>query len=288
MTAHPPLPRDAVFVSTDWLERHLRAPDVVILDASWYLPAMNRDPEAEYLAGHIPGAIRFDIDAIRDTRSDLPHMLPEARGFAETVGALGVGDGMRIVVYDGAGLFSAPRVRWTFKVFGASDVMLLDGGLPRWKAEGRPLAEGCEPPRRPELFTARQDMGAVADLADMRRVVATKSAQILDARPADRFRGEAPEPREGVVSGHMPGAFNLPALDLVADGRMPDADGIRAALLRAGVDPERPVITSCGTGVTAAVLSLALELVGHPAKALYDGSWTEWGSRSDCDVATGA
>ena len=274
------------FVSTQWLHERLGAPGIVVVDGSWYLPTMNRDPQAEYLAGHIPGAVRFDIDAVKDTASPLPHMLPSPEAFASAMRNLGIGDGMTIVVYDGAGLFSAPRVWWTLRTMGARDVRILEGGFPAWTAEGRPVEDGPQRPRERRHFTARLDHSAVADLAQVRRALESGSAQVVDARPADRFRGEAPEPRPGVRSGHMPGSLNLPFPEIVENGRLKAPDAVRAALDKAGVDPNRPVITSCGSGVSAAILALALESVGRPPKALYDGSWAEWGSRHDVPVAT--
>lgn len=275
------------FVSTQWLADRLGAPGIVVVDGSWYLPAMNRDPEAEYRAGHIPGAVRFDIDTIKDRDTSLPHMLPRPEAFASAMRTLGIGDGMTIVVYDGAGLFSAPRVWWTFKVFGARDVNILEGGLPAWTAEGRPLEEGPPRPRAPRHFTARLDHGAVADLSDVRRVLATGAAQVVDARSAERFRGEAPEPRPGLRSGHMPGALNLPFSEVVENGRLKSPEAIRAAAERAGIDLSRPVVTTCGSGVSAAILSVAFAAAGQEPRALYDASWAEWGARDDCDVATG-
>lgn len=278
---------NAPFVSTAWLAERLDAPDIVVVDGSWHLPTANRDAEAEFLEGHIPGAIRFDIDAVRDHASPHPHMLPAPEAFASAVRALGIGDGMKIVVYDAAGLFSAPRVWWMFRAYGARDVAVLEGGFPAWKAEGRSIEEGPARPRARRHFTARLNHGMVADLMDVRRALENGTAQVVDARSADRFRGEAPEPRPGVRAGHIPGSLNLPFSEIVENGRLKDADAIRAALDKAGVDPDRPIISTCGSGVTAAVLWLALEEIGRPAKALYDGAWAEWGSREDLPAATG-
>jgi thiosulfate/3-mercaptopyruvate sulfurtransferase len=276
-----------IFVTPARLQEHLDDPNVVIVDGSWYLPTQNRDPEAEYLAEHIPGAVRFDIDSVRDTSSSLPHMLPSPDEFARRIGAMGIGDDTIVIVYDGAGLFSAPRVRWTFRAFGAKDVRILEGGFPAWKAEGRPVESGPGRKLPPKVFTPTFDPASVADAPKVREALATASAQVVDARPAERFRGEAPEPRPGVRAGHMPGSINLPFPTIIDNGKLKDKAGIEKALTEAGIDVERPVITSCGSGVSAAILSLALETAGHPAKALYDGSWADWGSREDLPIATG-
>jgi thiosulfate/3-mercaptopyruvate sulfurtransferase len=275
----------AHFVTTDWLADNLTSPDLVVVDGSWYLPDDKRDPHAEYLAGHIPGAVFFDIDSIADHSTALPHMLPDPVAFSSAMRKLGIGDGMRAVVYDGAGLFSAPRVWWTLRAFGMQEVAVLEGGLPRWKAEGRPLEEGAVH-RQPRHFTARLDHGAVASRSDVERQLKA-GVQLVDARSAARFAGEEPEPRPGVRSGHIPGSLNLPHRDLVLDGRLRPRTEIEERVVEAGIDLRRPITTTCGSGISAAILALAFESLGRQSVPVYDGSWTEWGGRQDLPVQTG-
>jgi len=267
------------FVSTEWLAEHLKKPDVAVVDASWYLPTAGRDAQAEYLAGHLPGAVFFDIDAIADRTTTLPHMLPTPPDFAKMVGRLGIGDAMTIVVYDEAGLFSAPRVRWTFLAMGARDVKILAGGGAKWRKEGRPIETGPVA-RTPAHFAARLDPAAVVDFATVDRRRHDHETNIVDARPAPRFTGKEAEPRPGLKSGHIPGSFNVPSGELVAaDGQMKPAAQLRKIFAEAGVDLQAPLITSCGSGITAAVVALGLEIAGARDVAVYDGSWAEWGAR---------
>lgn len=273
-------------VSADWLMERLGKPGLSIIDGSWYLPTQNRDARAEYQAAHIPGAVFFDQDAVVSPDSPLPHTLPSPGLFAQFASSMGVDEKDTIVVYDGPGFFSAPRVWWMFRLMGAKDVYVLDGGFDRWKAEGRPVTAettkiaSC-------FFEVDCDPSRVVSFEEMRRIVDGKTAQIADARPAGRFAGTDPEPRPGVRGGHMPGARNVPATSLSRDGSLLPVPELRAALEAAGLDLAKPVVTSCGSAVTAAVVSLALESVGHPQHRLYDGSWSEWGGRSDTPVVTG-
>lgn len=278
-----PSPASRWLVSTEWLSEHLRDRNLAIVDGSFFLPAQQRNARAEYREGHIPGAVFFDIETVADHSTELPHMLPGPTQFGDTAGALGISESDTIVVYDSLGFYSAPRVWWTFRIFGAKKVCILDGGLPRWKAEGRPLEQG-EPKPAAKKFKAEMNVGAVAMLADVRMAITDESVQIVDARPADRFAGKAPEPRPDLRSGHMPGSFNVPYARLVENGQLVSRARIEAAFAEAGVDLEKPIITSCGSGVSAAILTFALESVGREPRGLYDGSWAEWGSRPDLPV----
>jgi thiosulfate/3-mercaptopyruvate sulfurtransferase len=286
MVIPPRHPISKWLITTDWLAANLGAPGLVVLDGSFYLAAMKRDAAAEYLAGHIPGAIRFDIDEIADHLTDLPHMLPSTEDFAVAAGKLGISDQDTIVAYDGYGMFSSPRVWFTFRLFGADNVFILEGGLPKWKAEGRSLESG--PVTHPaKTFAAARRGDVVASLARVQQALASHSAQIVDARSPERFRGEAPEPRPSVRSGRVPGSYNVPSNAIVKDGSLLPPDQLRKAFVAGGVDLDRPIITSCGSGVSAAILWLALDAIGREPAALYDGSWSEWGSREDLPIATG-
>ncbi len=274
-------------VSTKWLADHLKSPDLRILDASWYLPEMGRDPKAEYAAAHIPGARFFDIDEIADLRSDLPHMAPPVEKFMARMRAMGVGDGHQVIVYDGAGLLSAARVWWLFRLMGHPDVAVLDGGLPKWQAEGCPV-EDLPPVIHDRHMTVRRQAQMIKDVTQVAAAAKLGDHEIVDARSPGRFRGEEPEPREGLRAGHIPGSKNVHYRDLLNDdGTMKPVPELRAIFERAGVDLGKPVITTCGSGVTACILSLALERMGHRDHSVYDGSWAEWGMYNDLKVATG-
>jgi thiosulfate/3-mercaptopyruvate sulfurtransferase len=275
-------------VSTDWLAEHLTAPDVAVLDASWHLPTSGRDGKAEFLSAHIPGALFFDIDEIADTSSLYPHMLPSAEKFSSRMRKMGIGDGKKIIVYDTVGLYSAARAWWMFRVFGKEDVAILDGGFPKWKMEGRPIEDGEPPPRQERHFTARYQGMLVRDRNDVLRAIRSGQEQLVDARSVGRYAGIEPEPRPGVRSGHIPGARSLPYSTLVHDdGTLKSASDIEGAFAKAGIDPSRPVIAYCGSGVTAAVLSFGLAVAGRHDHTVYDGSWSEWGSEAELPIETG-
>jgi len=275
---------DSPFVTTDWLADHLGDPNLVVVDGSWHMPNAARNAQAEYLDGHIPGAVFFDIDGIADTDTDLPHMLPSPHDFARMVGALGISDTMTVVVYDELGLFSAPRVWWTFKSMGASDVRILAGGGPKWRAERRATEPGLVSRPR-EKFETDFDPSRVAEFESVRDRSRDGASQIADARPAPRFHAEVPEPRAGLRSGHIPNSLNVPVGLLTEAGQMKSVDDLRQIFADRGLELDRPIITSCGSGITASTLALALELAGADKVAVYDGSWTEWGGRKDADIA---
>lgn len=274
------------FVSTDWLDAHLGDIDLRVIDASWHLPTTLRKGDAEYREAHIPGAVFFNIDVIADTSTGLPHMLPPPDVFASAMGELGLGDGLQFVVYDSVGLFAAARVWWTLRAYGAERVAILEGGLPKWTHEGRAIEAGEAHPKAAR-FTPRLNRQALADVDSVKAALTSGSAQIVDARPNDRFEGRTAEPRAGLKSGHMPGALNLPLSEVVAHGQLKSKEALAALFAAHGVDLSRPVITTCGSGVSAAVLGMAVEAAGGTFAALYDGSWSEWGGREDCPVVTG-
>lgn len=274
-------------VSTDWLAAHIKDPDLRILDGSWHMPAENRDPRAEYDAAHIPGARFFDIDEISDLRSDLPHMVPPVEKFMSRLRAMGVGDGHQVVVYDTNGVNSAARVWWLLRLMGQNDVAVLDGGLPKWQAEGRTI-EDLPPVIRDRHMTVRRQNQMVKDVTQVSSASKLGDNEIIDARAAPRFRGEVDEPRAGLRSGHIPGSKNVPFADLIAnDGTLKSPDALRAVFTNAGIDLTKPAITSCGSGITACILALAMERFGKTDHAVYDGSWTEWGAFPTLPIATG-
>lgn len=274
-------------VSTQWLAAHLKDPDLRVLDASWYLPGSERDPFVEYQRAHIPGARFFDLDDVSDHRSDLPHMVPPVEKFMSRMRAIGVGDGHQIVVYDGSGLFSAPRVWWLFKLMGQMDIAVLDGGFPKWQAEGHPV-EDLPPILRDRHMMVRRQNHMVKDVTQVSAASKLGESEIVDARSPGRFYGKDPEPRPGLRAGHIPGSKNVFYKDLLkADDTMKSPDEMRQVFVEAGVDLDKPVITSCGSGVTAAILSLGLTRMGKTDHSLYDGSWTEWGMFPTLPIATG-
>lgn len=274
---------EQVLVSTGWLAERLGTPDLKIVDGSWHMPAANRDAAAEFRTAHIPGAVFLDIDAVSDHATDLPHMLPAPADFEAAIGALGISNSDQVVVYDTAGIFSAPRVWWMFRAMGHANVAVLDGGLPAWQAEDCPVETGEASPE-PTTFTARPRPGLVTDLDSLRTTLADGTARVLDARPAPRFDGKAPEPRPGLRTGHMPGAANIPFTDVLSGNRLAAADALEDIFEAKGVTPGTPAVTTCGSGVTAAILSLALARIGLGPSSLYDGSWAEWGGRDDTPI----
>ena len=273
-------------VSTDWLAQHLEAPDVRIIDASWYLPQAGRDAKAEYRAAHIPGAIFFDIDDLSDERNPLPHMIAPAAKFASRMRKLGLGDGNLIVAYDGAGIYSAPRAWWMLRMMGHEDVVVLDGGLPKWRREGRAL-DDLMPLPSARHFTPRQNQALYRDFAQMFGLQKNRGEQIIDARSTNRFAGREAEPRAGVRPGHMPGSVNIPYTELTEeDGTLKSKDALGRLFAARGIDLGRPSVTTCGSGITAAIEMLALMVAGSEKLALYDGSWSEWGARAEAPVET--
>jgi thiosulfate/3-mercaptopyruvate sulfurtransferase len=275
-------------VDTAWLADHLNTPGLIVLDGSWHLPTANRNPKVDYLDEHIPGAVFFDIDDLIDEKSHLPHMLPSSIKFSSRMKKMGIGDGMRIIVYDTHGLYSAARVWWTFRAMGHEDVAVLDGGLKKWKAEGRELEDGPPIKRFERHFTPLQNAGLIRDMADIKDIVAKKNCQLVDARPAGRFEARDPEPRPALRSGHIPGSRNVPYTDVINDdGTLKSRDELLAIFTAAGIDPKMPVVTTCGSGVTASILSLALAVIGQTNAAVYDGSWTEWGAQDGPEIVTG-
>jgi thiosulfate/3-mercaptopyruvate sulfurtransferase len=271
-------------VSTAWLAEHLDAPDLKVVDATWYLPTLQRDARAEYAEAHIPGAVYFDIDDIADEHGALPHMLPSPAKFSSRVRRLGLGDGTRIVIYDANRYSASARAWWMFRVFGHPDVAVLDGGLAKWRAEGRPLDDRPVVPREAH-FSARQNHLLVRELEQIRGNLVGRREQLVDARAAGRFHGTEPEPRAGLRAGHIPQSLNVPHLDLVAeDGTLRRPAELRARFDAVGLDLERPIVTTCGSGVTACTVALALHQLGAPDVAVYDGSWSEWGGRGDTPV----
>jgi thiosulfate/3-mercaptopyruvate sulfurtransferase len=273
-------------VSPEWLKARLGQPDVAVVDASWYLPAQNRDSKAEYAAGHIPGAVFFDIDKIADATSLLPHMLASPAEFAAIAGAMGIAETDTIIVYDGMGLFSAARAWWNFRIMGARSVFILDGGFPGWRAADYPVSAETPTPQ-PKIFSASFSAAAVRSKEEVLKILESKSAQLVDSRPADRFSGSAPEPRPGLRSGHIPSAKSMPFASFAEGGKLKDVNALRAMFEEKAIDVGAPVVASCGSGVSAALVDLALSSIDAPNHAVYDGSWAEWGLPSGTPVAVG-
>lgn len=273
-------------VPPEWLHERFGNEDVAIVDASWYLPVHNRDGKAEYAEAHIPGAVLFDIDKIADVSSSLPHMLASPADFAAIVGAMGISDTDTIVVYDGMGLFSAARAWWNFRIMGAENVFILDGGFPAWKAAGYPT-EAETPKPDPGIFRASFDAGAVRSKEDVLKILMDKSAQLVDARPAERFAGSAPEPRPGLRAGHIPGAKSMPFVTFSEGGKLKELNALKTMFEENGIDLTAPVVASCGSGVSAALVDLALSSIDAPSHAVYDGSWAQWGLPGETPVETG-
>jgi len=275
-------------VSTEWLAGELGKPDLAVLDITYYLPPEGKTGREEFRRAHIPGARFLDVDEAADPDSDLPHMVPTPARFAKLMGSLGIGNDTRVVFYDGKGIFSAPRGWWLMHLFGHEKVAVLDGGLPKWQRENRPIESGDPAPAAPTTFTADLRTDRLAGIGDMKRIVRQSAVTgggdtlILDARSRGRFEGTAPEPRPGLPGGHMPGASSLPATDLVGpDGTFLPPQALRELFVEAGADGTRPVVTTCGTGITACVLAFGLHQTGLVDAAVYDGSWTEWASRPE-------
>jgi len=275
-------------VETDWLAGRLNAPDLVVIDATWHFPDAKRDAHQEYLGERIPGALHFDIDEIADTDSPLPHMLPSPEKFSSRMRKMGIGDGMRIIVYDTFGMFSAARVWWMFRVMGVDDVAVLNGGLPKWKSEGHPLEDGLPGHRSERHFTARRNVDLMRERSDIEAILKTSAAQLIDARSPERFSGTAPEPREGMRSGHIPGSLNIHYQVLLnEDGTVKSEPQLRAIFQAAGIEFGQPLVATCGSGVTAGILALALAILGHKRTAVYDGSWSEWGADASLPIESG-